>query len=357
LHLWLGLGAGLVVLVVALTGSIMVFQDELEPVLFSKTLKVEPGREKLPLDSLLKLAKQEFPKKKINQAKIFYDKSRSLIVTFGKKEEDADMKMVFIDPYTGRVLGKGDYNHQFFLVVKNLHRYLLAGETGKIITGLSCCIFIVLLISGMVLWWPVNKNAIKQRLRIKWKASAKRLNWDLHAVTGFYSSFFLLIISCTGLVWSYQWANNLIFQLADGKGPEKKKKVMNYTAVSGGRIKNVYETALLTTDSLYAFHGNTTITPPAGDSTAIAIVKDNITVAGEPPYLAWFDSKTGRYINHIPFTQYTTGLKIRKMILPIHTGSIYGWPTKLLALAVSLFAAALPVTGCILWLGKKRKKV
>src|SRR5882762_10449218 len=119
LHLWLGLGAGLVVLVVALTGSIMVFQDELEPVLFSKTLKVEPGTEKLPLDSLLKLAKKEFPKKKINQAKIFYEKSRSLIVTFGKKEEDGDMKMVFIDPYTGRVLGKGDYNHQFFLVVKN----------------------------------------------------------------------------------------------------------------------------------------------------------------------------------------------------------------------------------------------
>src|SRR5882757_8311535 len=212
LHLWLGLGAGLVVLVVALTGSIMVFQEELEPVLFSKTLKVDPGPEKLPLDSLLKVAKKEFPKKKINQAKLFYEKNRSLIVTFGKKEEDADMKIVFIDPYTGRVLGKGDYNHQFFMVVKNLHRYLLAGETGKIITGLSCCIFIVLLISGLVLWWPANKNALKQRFRIKWKASAKRVNWDLHAVTGFYSSFFLLIISCTGLVWSYQWANNLIFR-------------------------------------------------------------------------------------------------------------------------------------------------
>jgi len=61
------------------------------------------------------------------------------------------------------------------------------------------------------------RKAIKQRFKIKWNAKRKRLNWDLHAIIGFYLSFILILITFTGLVMSYDWAENLIYKLADGK--------------------------------------------------------------------------------------------------------------------------------------------
>lgn len=217
-HLWLGLACGLVVLVVALTGSILVFEDELEPVIYHKQMVVEVEHKapRLPVDTLMAIAQQAYPKTPIRQVRMEPAANRSAMVLLGAGKKQGQ-KYVFINPYTGKILGKGKAEDRFFAVVTRLHRYLLAGDTGKIITGISCSMFFILTISGIIIWWPANKNAVKQRFKIKWDGSSKRVNWDIHAVFGFYASFFLIAISVTGLVWSYEWVNNLIYTLADGK--------------------------------------------------------------------------------------------------------------------------------------------
>src|SRR5690606_6796518 len=103
-----------------------------------------------------------------------------------------------------------------------LHRQLLMGKTGKVITGICCLSYLVILITGLFLWWPKNSKILRQRLKIKWDAKFKRVNWDLHAVAGFYSLPLLFLIAFTGLTWSYKWFNNGIFFLFDGKGPQKE---------------------------------------------------------------------------------------------------------------------------------------
>ncbi|KUJ61265.1 hypothetical protein AR687_13845 [Flavobacteriaceae bacterium CRH] len=194
---------------------------------------------------------------------------------------------------------------------------------------------------------------MKQRFKIKWNASGKRLNWDLHAVSGFYLSFFLLLITLTGLVWSYDWVENLIFQVADGH-LQKEIKIKNHAKLKTAQ-QGVFEKMHSKIDSIYPYTGSVAFTIPAKANMAITIQKESDEAVIRKPDVAFFDSKTGEVIKKQPFVSLSTGSKIRKMILPIHTGSILGWPTKLLALIVALFTASLPVTGTIIWWNKRKK--
>lgn len=355
LHLWLGLPAGLIILIVCITGCIMAFEDELEPILFKQRYQVEESAKSiLPIDNIVGLSQAVFPKDKVARIIIPEESSRSVEVRLGTKEKG--LKTVFINPYNGEILFKGNYNDRFFETVRRLHRVLLLDEFGKVITGISCVICFFLVISGIVIWWPANKKAMKQRFKIKWDASGKRLTWDLHAVSGFYISIFLSVITLTGLVWSYDWVDNLIFKLADGK-PKKEEKIKNLASEiinDPGLYQNVYQQI----NKIYAGPGITTINVPAKAGQALAVQKeltDRLVIVGDGAY---FDSRSGELIKKQPFASLSTGSQIRKMNLPIHAGTILGWPTKLLAFLVTLFTASLPITGTLIWWkrGKKTKK-
>src|SRR5215213_3899716 len=96
-----------------------------------------------------------------------------------------------------------------------MHRWLLGSNNGpgKYITGISTLLFLFILITGIILWWPKTKNILQQRLKIKSTAGWKRLNHDLHIVLGFYSSIFLFVFAFTALAWSFEWFNKGIYKV------------------------------------------------------------------------------------------------------------------------------------------------
>jgi uncharacterized iron-regulated membrane protein len=220
---------------------------------------VEQHNTRLSADSLVSIANEVFKDKKISRLIIEGDATHSVEARIGKKGKG--LKVAYINPYTGKVLYKGSYNKQFFQQVRNLHRFLLLDKAGKIVTGISCSICLFLVCSGIILWWPANKKAIKQRFKIKWNASAKRLTWDLHTVSGFYLSFFLLVITLTGLVWSYDWVDNLIFTLADGK-PQQESKIKNIS-ISGNSGSGTFAEMEHIMEVLYPYPGTLSFTFPA----------------------------------------------------------------------------------------------
>lgn len=352
LHLWLGLAAGIILIIVALTGSLLTFEDELEPLIFHKTQVVKVLDTRIPVDSLVQIANSVFPDKKLSRIIIPQQAERSVEARIGTKGEKG-IKVAYIDPYSGKVLGKGPYDKQFFQQVRSLHRYLLMGKTGKIVTGISCAICLFLVISGLIIWWPANKAAMKQRFKIKWNASGKRLTWDLHAVSGFYMSIVLLFITITGFVWSYDWVENMLFKVIDGK-VEKAEKVKNKEKTKTFS-PGVYQLMYNEINTIYSYNGSVAIAMPAKPTLATTVQKEPEESRIRQVDAAFFDSHTGALIKKLPYSEVSAGTKVRRMILPIHTGSLLGWPTKLLYLLVSLFTASLPITGMLIWLGKKRK--
>ncbi|MEH3113418.1 PepSY-associated TM helix domain-containing protein [Pedobacter terrae] len=351
LHLWLGLIAGLILMVVAVSGCLLSFEDELELVFFKDRHFVRPAQVRLSTDSLFNIANSIYPGKKVSKLILEAEPELSAEARVGKGPE---MKVIYINPYNGAILYKGLFQKQFFRTVRNLHRYLLLNQTGKAVTGISCCICLFLTISGIIIWWPANKKAVNQRFKIKWKAKSKRLNWDLHAVTGFYLSFFLILITLTGLAMSYDWVENLIYKLADGK--VQKELLPKNLARSKKADPGVLQKMEDSMNKLYPNPGRLNFNIPPKGGQAIMGQKESEQLPPGCTNAAYFDSKTGQLIKQQPFATVSFGTKIKKYVLPIHAGSIYGLGTKILAFVVSLFTASLPITGFLIWLGKRKKK-
>ncbi len=357
LHLWLGVSSGLVVFIVALTGSVLVFEEELEPVIYRKFHVVDASKDQspLPLDNLRASVASRYPKQRIARIAIEPHTDRTVVFGLVKGKKEKDILSVAVNPYTAEITDMRRENESFFHIVLQLHRYLCLEDTGKAITGVACVMFIVIMITGLVLWWP-NRKQTKQRLTIKWNAKFKRLNWDLHAVFGFYVLPFTFLIALTGLVWSYKWVNNMIYLTFDGKPQQKREAPANIalanTAITGTLTKIAAET-----DRRLPHPGRIQFILPESDSLSITVSKtnDEAAISNVVDFL-YFDQNDGHLLSKRLYKDETTGMKVRRLVFPIHTGSIWGWPSKILALIVALITATLPVTGVIIWVGRKFKK-
>lgn len=357
IHLWLGLASGLIVFIVALTGSILVFEEEIDSLINPEFYKVSSiGDLKKPIDYSIKKLEQHYSIKKINRIYTFDDPERTIHVM--AKDNEGETQLFSIDPYTGKIIGSVAQEKRFFSIVTDLHRHILMDDIGKLITGYSCLMFVLILITGFFLWWPKKIKNIKQRLTVKWSASFKRINWDFHSTFGFYSCLFLLVIALTGLTWSFEWFENGVYYLADGTVKKTPTKLENPTKKDPQLDKTLfYQSILSATDSIYPYKGDTQIRMPTDTINSILVLKENLEKdIPNQSSIAFFDKYTAKNIGTKPYESFTQGEKIRRIIYPIHTGSIYGYPTKIIAFLVCLFAATSPITGLIIWLGRKNKK-
>ena len=267
---------------------------------------------------------------------------------------------VFVNPYTGEILELYNYRETFFYTMFSLHRWLLGSDSsiGKTITGISTLIFLFILITGIILWWPRNKAILKQRLKIKSSASLKRLNHDLHIVLGFYSAIFLFIFAFTALAWSFKWFNDGIYKVT---GSSQKPAEPVHSVFQPDKKRISYDSAFLAVSNIVTEAQYYTLRVP-GDSTGVFTA--TVLPLGAHESAAdnyYIDQYSGQVIGSLKFQDKNLGQRVRSTFKPVHTGSIYGLPSKIIAFLVCLFGVSFPITGTIMWLNRlkknKRKKV
>ncbi|WP_106528200.1 PepSY-associated TM helix domain-containing protein [Chitinophaga niastensis] len=368
LHLWLGLGSGLIVLIVSITGCLFVFQKEINNRIYRHALFITPQQQPvLPLSVLKQKAAdalgQDKPVLNITTYKaadrawefMTYKANDTALTYFGGIEY---YESVLVNPYTGAVTGRLDYKYNFFNIVKNLHWSLLLNTPyGQPIVGWSTFIFVILLITGLVLWWPKrwNKNTREQSFKVKWKASFKRVNYDLHNVLGFYSMLIALVIALTGMVWAFTWFQKTVYVVASVSitPPDVKRHASADTAVvvTGNPLDIAFSAALpILKDARRIFVYPATY--PAGVHTIGGL-------NGEETYYGadelQFDQYSGKLLGRRNDRHKNRGERLIDMNYDIHVGAIGGLPGKVIAFIISLICASLPVTGFLVWWGKQRK--
>ncbi len=368
IHSWLGLLSGLVVFILGITGCIYVFMEEIKPLVYHQRLFVEvpDHTQRLPIAVITAKAQAAigtaYP---LQLAEVPQAANRSFMFRAVKTNPEAlsyatymeYFYRVYVNPYNGEILKVEHTKWEFFNTVVNLHINLLLGpKIGGTIVNWSVIIFVVILISGIVLWWPSGKAAAKQRFRFRWKKDTKwkRKNYDLHNILGFYAMLVLLIIALTGLVISYPWFSNAVQWLGNGG-----KKTMAPPAV----LADSLATQVLTLDHIIV---NATNSVPPGSTLLVTLPKDPNTVVsvfarrdGKPLYNAIrmkFDQHTAAPLWRRSFADMPGGERLQAMNYDIHVGAVLGLPGKMLAFLASLIAASLPVTGFYIWWGRKNKK-
>lgn len=231
LHLWLGLLSGLVLVIVCLTGSILVFEQPIENYINRKIRYVSEGGQRLPLDRLVANYNDRFS---LPPGRITVSEDPKIATHFfAFNRKSGERVSAYLDPYTGKVLGVENSSLQsFFSSTLRLHRWLLVRGVGKQIVGASTLVFLFMLLSGLVLWWPRKRKQLKAALTIKRKAKFFRLNYDLHNVLGFYALIGLFILGVSGLYFSYGWVRNGIVLGLGGEiaqGQEQHQHVDNHS--------------------------------------------------------------------------------------------------------------------------------
>jgi uncharacterized iron-regulated membrane protein len=358
-HLWLGLTSGLLVFIIAVTGCIYAFQAEITNAIESHRFVDVQNRSVLQPSVLKKIGEETLPGKHMHA--ILYPKPGRAAQVIYYNADPLYYYIVYLNPYTGEVLKVSDENATFFRFILDGHFYLwLPPEIGQPVAATATLIFVVMLISGIVLWWPRSKAASKQRFSIKWSARWRRKNYDLHNVLGFYSSAIALILALTGLVWGFQWFANGLHTVAGG---EKSllfiEPVSDSTQVYNGEqpaIDVLYQRmrAENPTAKIIEVH----IPMTAGSSIEVAINPDDETY-WQTDY-RYFDQNTlaELSVDHIygKLADNNAADKLIRMNYDIHTGAIIGLPGKILAFFASLLVASLPVTGFCIWYGRRRKE-
>lgn len=396
IHLWLGLASGLILIFVCLTGCILAFEKEIEQSWHAERYFVAPATTApLPLAQLVAAVQAAKPKAKIGGLKVYADPTRTVEISLaggpggkggkggygqgrpaaGPRSERPDRAVgpggpggkgkgkggkgdagprLFVNPYTAVITDELNPRDNFFHTVEQLHRGLVAGPVGKLVMGVNALVFVVILSTGLVLWWPATRKALTSRLRIKWGSSWKRLNHDFHIVLGFYTAVFLLIMTLTGVGMSFDWANKVLGAVT---GTPLKRPEPPTSVPAPGAAPAFSPDALLVWARQQA---------PQAQYYSLQLPKEptgSIRVAMLPPNAltdnatdeVYLDQYSGRIISQQPYTGRNLAQRVRGLYKPIHTGAIFGGPSKLLALVVSLLGATFPITGTIMWFNRTRK--
>jgi uncharacterized iron-regulated membrane protein len=362
LHKWLGLGTGLVVLIVSLTGCINVFSDELKEYFYHDRYYVESGTNgHFQNFSVIRDSAQKAlgPKIKISRCEIYPAKGRTWVFRasltnkkgIGYWNYNKYYYRVYVDPYKGKVVYVEDTRNEFFQLALSLHRNLLLGDTiGGIVTGTSALCFFVLLLSGLILWFPRKwkAKAFKRALVLKSDVGGKRLNYDLHNMSGFYILIPVLLICITGLVFAFDWADKSVQFVANGAKATEKRTIPLSTP------NKIYEPVAADSVITLLLHIH-----PEADVFSIRFREKNtdpldvqVRLAKNRTHLFewyYFDRNNGKLLMKYGDQDVKGGEKFRSMNYDLHTGAYAGIPTKLLALFVALICAAMPVTGFFIW--------
>lgn len=378
IHLWFGLGVGFLIFIISITGALYVFKDEVQGYLrqdfmyhkeqnyaHKKILPLRVLEQKVNLQT-----KEKYP---LHWVEIPMDKSKSYLFHYYEKnpkawnyfDELVIYKTVYVNPFTGKVLSVQDEKNGFFNIVKFIHwSFLLKSDWGSYVVGIPVLIFVIMLITGIILWWPKNKKARKQRFWFQWKniKSWRRKNYDLHSILGFYSSIFTLIIAITGLFYAFFFVQALLYIAFSGG--ETKYPNFNHIKTKAPlemKTESTLDKMAYQVEQLY----------PNADSYRLDFMNKHLDDHKHENYAVYvkqldysyhinhqliFDENSGELLLNRPHQQKNFGEKFVSANYDIHVGAILGIWGKILAFIISLISASLPITGFLVWWGRNNKK-
>ena len=377
LHLWLGLASGIVVIVVSITGCIFVFEEEIRNITQKEYRFVQPeSRAKITTADAISILNKQFPGKQIEQLRLFSQPDRAMIARLTdiekinskrpekkkktdteEDEENAKARIIVsLNPYSGQILGPWNMESDFLHMVEKIHKTLMLGEIGKWIIKVNIVVFLTMLLSGLVLWFPRKKNQVKNAFKMKFDAKWQRINYDFHNVLGFYFLIPLLLITLTGIWWAVKPSQKLVYAvLGEGK-KAKPKKVVSIIPTSQLAQKFSPAKAFESVSSRNAGWNEAHINFAKN-------LKDPIRVNLRYPYQIVrkqntfeFDQYSGKLLKSEYFKDYSAADKVKHANRTLHTGQAFGLFGKIIMFFASLFSATLPVSGFWIWYQKKNKK-
>ena len=373
IHLWLSLPLGIVLTVVCLSGAVLVFEGEITRALHPELYRVAAPADARPLQPLQlvdRIGEQMPDSLHLVSLQLSARSDEPCMAAF----RETGRKQLSVDPYTGNVNGWAE-SPAFFGTVRKLHRWLLdpplsKGEksVGKAIVGVSTLALVLILVSGLILWIPRSRKALRNRLKVSY-SDGRRFWHDCHVSLGFYATLLLLVMALTGLTWSFGWYRTAAYALfgapqqitAMQENPSRKTDSgsRQNRERSGERTAGREQGERQAETEMRPFD-YTVWDAVLGELTAHCTAYKTITLTQTEAQVArqsamrridraTFDPRSGRLAEITRYEETPRQQRLRGWFYAFHTGTWGGIWTKILYFLAALIGASLPLTGYWLW--------
>jgi uncharacterized iron-regulated membrane protein len=348
-HRIIGVIVGVFIIIIGLTGSVLVFDKQVNPILHLATHQVIPQGEKISLQTATSIIYQQYPEAQLEWITIptqITEPYHLLIKSKGNGKTD-----IYLNPYSGEVLGIYLKDSPFFKIINQLHTHLLAGKIGSFLVGVCGVLLLILSITGVMLWNGWKKFSVGWKIR--WQAKAKILQYDLHKVGGVVVAIFLVLIAASGSFMVFHKPLENLSYLLTGNTKIEKPISQISTNVIPLTLDDFLKTAL---DVLP--EGKPTVLYPAKDAKSTVRVRFKLPdeIAPEGKSFVYLNQYQGDVLQIERFFETSIFEQIKPWMDALHTGSYGGLIMLFFYIIVGIISAGLSITGFVIWWGRSGNK-
>jgi sulfite reductase (NADPH) flavoprotein alpha-component len=391
IHWFLGITAGIILLITGTTGAIMSFEKEILKAINkdSYVVSVPLEQKKLSTKELLEKFQALNPNAKINSISFSSDENSSTVITIAGEGQNARKGISkYVNPYTAEVLpdlaGK-----DFFGFILRLHRWLAfpqdIREVGKQTVAISTISLIILIISALVIYWGRIKHAFFKSFTFKFKHKGRAFLSTMHSAIGMWVIPFYLLASLTGLYWSYDWYNNMLYKVAGVEKPQrqqtqKEPKVEQQKAqeqrerktegqrgekgqaqrIKEGNQSSKFDDVQKAVDMFNIFvqrdYSDVTLRFPQKGTVYTFSYLDINPAHYRARNTLELDINSWQLLKHDRYNDLPLNERLMKSILPLHTGEYFGLIGQFGMFLSSSLMSLFSITGLMLYVNRKTKR-
>ena len=379
-HFYAGLFVAPFMIMLSLTGMVYLFKPQLDSLMYSDLLTVKSAHHMLTADEQQRRVLEAYPQ--VLVSKYLPPANAESSAQFVIKKDGREVNL-FIDPYSGKILGTQDAKNNLQAMARELHGELMVGTVGDRLVEMAAGWGIVLVVSGLYLWWPRGRSPagvlwprITAEGRVLWR--------DLHAVTGFWGSVALLFMLLSGMTWTGMWGKvyadvwNTFPAAMWNDVPKSAKQAGELNNASVQTVPWAMENTPMPVSSgdhaEHMNHGGMSSGPAAPTITLQRVVDIANERKIEPGYsitqpktadgvftvsvfaddprndaTLHVDQYSGKVLADVRYTDYSAVSKATELGVMLHEGKMFGWVNQLLILFICLMVLLSSVSGIVIW--------
>lgn len=352
-HFYAGLFCIPFIIILSLTGAIYLFKpqiDSLREKPFENIIKTEAR--KLPNEHIA-AALAALPNAKFHTYRLPENPQQAIKVSvFSNKVR----YLIYVNPFTLHILDVVRYDAMFLQWVKNIHGELLAGKVGEVLVELAACWTIVLILTGLYLWWPRNTRGLAGVLYPRLHLKGRNFWKDIHAVIGMWISVLVLFLLISGLPWTFVWGSSFkevramtTRMTSQDWSTNQAAQTQSWRVGAVSHYDLTPETVSSASELNFAFPVMLSVSDSDKNIWKVSSMSQNRPLRKN----AWVDGATGRVNNVKDFSDKKLVDKAIGIGIAAHEGQLFGWFNQALGVFAALGLITLSVSGFILW--RKRK--
>ena len=340
-HRYTGLAAALFLAVVGLTGSILAFEPDYDRWLHSSVWRVSGSGPVAGEEALLDGVIRRFADSAVHVEQIdLAGAGLSQVFSLGNGLR------VFVDPHSGTVLGTRRERtrlEQVLMYVRVVHVGLVAGEWGRrIVDVVSAAVVLLLIPIGLCLWWN------KKRATLKWASSWKRINWDLHSVTGIYAGALVFVLATSGVFLGYEAPLYLLTRAAPAPvAPVPRSTIPDAAQPSASQSRPSLDSLLSAADRALPGAPTRRVVLAFGPRSPVQVVKEGAHGVGRST--VFLDQYSGAVLRVDDFSRASRAYRAHVIDQAVHMGTAFSLPVHIAFSLAGVALVLMVATGTLIW--------